>query len=203
MFRQKLRRLPVLGSVYAIIAALGLVVLAVGVIGVAAVYTTNKHVRELEEVANRAFFAEHANTLVYAVVMDSRGIYMSADAADRATYGAGVMKFLAELDANMAAWKQFVAPDDRNDFARAQAQEFIRFRTELVRLGNEVGQAAAREWGDNDANRTNREALNREIDLLAKANYVELGARGSTSIPSGSSCWRPRPWPAASFSPFC
>ena len=176
MFRQKLRRLPVLGSVYAIIAALGLVVLAVGVIGVAAVYTTNKHVRELEEVANRAFFAEHANSLIYAVVMDSRGIYMSADAADRATYGAGVMKFLAELDANMAAWKQFVAPDDRNDFARAQAraQEFIRFRTELVRLGNEVGQGAARAWGDNDANRTNREALNREIDLLAKANYAEL-----------------------------
>ena len=176
MFRQKLRRLPVLGSVYAIIAALGLVVLVVGVIGVAAVYTTNKHVRELEEVANRAFFAEHANSLIYAVVMDSRGIYMSADAADRATYGAGVMKFLAELDANMTAWKQYVAPDDRNDFARAQAraQEFIRFRTELVRLGNEVGQGAAREWGDNDANRTNREALNREIDLLAKANYAEL-----------------------------
>ena len=176
MFRQKLRRLPVLGSVYAIIAALGLVVLAVGVIGVGAVYTTNKHVRELEEVANRAFFAEHANSLIYAVVMDSRGIYMSADAADRATYGAGVMKFLAELDANMTAWKQYVAPDDRNDFARAQAraQEFIRFRTELVRLGNEVGQAAAREWGDNDANRTNRQALNRDIDLLAKANYAEL-----------------------------
>ncbi len=176
MFRQKLRDLPILGSVYAIIAALGLVVLAVGVIGVAAVYTTNKHVRELEEVANRAFFAEHANTLVYAVVMDSRGIYMSPEAADRATYGAGVTKFLAELDATMAAWKQYVAPDDRNDFARAQAraQEFIRFRTELVRLGNEVGQAAAREWGDNDANRTSREALNREIDLLAKANYAEL-----------------------------
>jgi len=175
-WRQKLRRLPVLGSVYAIIAALGLVVLIVGVIGVAAVYTTNKHVRELEEVANRAFFAEHANSLIYAVVMDSRGIYMSADAADRASYGAGVMKFLAELDANMTAWKQYVAPDDRNDFARAQAraQEFIRFRTELVRLGNEVGQGAAREWGDNDANRTNREALNREIDLLAKANYAEL-----------------------------
>jgi C4-dicarboxylate-specific signal transduction histidine kinase len=176
MFRQKLRRLPVLGSVYAIIAALGLVVLAVGVIGVGAVYTTNKHVRELEEVANRAFFAEHANSLIYAVVMDSRGIYMSADAADRAAYGAGVMKFLAELDANMTAWKQYVAPDDRDDFARAQAraQEFIRFRTELVRLANEVGQAAAREWGDNDANRTNRQALNRDIELLAKANYAEL-----------------------------
>ena len=116
------------------------------------------------------------------------------------------MKFLAELDATMAAWRQFVAPDDRNDFARARAraQEFIRFRTELVRLGNEVGQAAARAWGDNDANRTNREALNREIDLLARRTTPSWRgcARGSTNIPSGSSCWRPRPWPAAFFSPF-
>ena len=175
-FRQTLRHIPILGGVYAVLASLGLVALIVGVIGVAAVYTTNKQVRELEEVANRAFFAERANSLIYAVVMDSRGVYMSSEAADRANYGAGIMKFLAELDANMVAWKEHVAPEDREDFARAQAraQEFIRFRTELVRLGNEVGQAAAREWGDNDANRTNREALNREIDALAKANYAEL-----------------------------
>jgi PAS domain S-box-containing protein len=175
-FRQKLRHIPILGSVYVVVASLGLVALIAGVIGVAAVYTTNKQVRELEEVASRAFYAEHANTLIYAVVMDSRGVYMSSEGADRADYGAGIMKFLAELDANMMAWKEHVAPEDREDFARAQAraQEFIRFRTELVRLGNEVGQAAAREWGDNDANRTNREALNREIDALAKANYAEL-----------------------------
>jgi PAS domain S-box-containing protein len=126
--------------------------------------------------ANRAIFAERANSLIYAVVMDSRGIYMSSKATDRANYGAGVMKFLAELDVNMAAWKEHVAPEDREDFVRAQAraQEFIRFRTELVRLGNEVGQVAAREWGDNEANRSTREALNREIDALAMANYADL-----------------------------
>ena len=140
------------------------------------IYTTNKHVRELEEVANRAFFAEHANSLIYAVVMDSHGIYMSPEAANPATYGAGVMKFLAELDANMATWKQYVAPDDRNDFARAQApaREFIRFRAGVGSARRRSGSGAARAWGDNDANRTNREALNREINLLAKANYAEL-----------------------------
>jgi PAS domain S-box-containing protein len=175
-FRQTLRHIPILGGVYAVVASLGLVALIVGVIGIAAVHTSNKQVRELEEVANRAFFAEHANSLIYAVVMDSRGVYMSSEAADRANYGVGIMKFLAELDANMVAWKEHVAPEDREDFARAQAraQEFIRFRTELVRLGNEAGQAPAREWGDNDANRRNREALNREIDVLAKANYAQL-----------------------------
>lgn len=175
-FEQKLRHIPILGGVSAVGAALGVVALLVGVIGVHAVYNTNKEVRALEAGANRAIFAERANSLVYAVVMDSRGIYMSSKATDRANYGAGVMKFLAELDANMAAWKEHVAPEDREDFVRAQAraQEFIRFRTELVRLGNEVGQVAAREWGDNEANRSAREALNREIDALAMANYADL-----------------------------
>ena len=175
-FEQKLRHIPILGGVSAVGAALGVVALLVGVIGVHAVYNTNKEVRALEAGANRAIFAERANSLVYAVVMDSRGIYMSSKATDRANFGAGVMKFLAELDANMAAWKEHVAPEDREDFVRAQAraQEFIRFRTELVRLGNEVGQVAAREWGDNEANRSTREALNREIDALAMANYADL-----------------------------
>lgn len=53
-FRQKLRHIPILGSVYVVVASLGLVALIAGVIGVAAVYTTNKQVRELEEVASRA-----------------------------------------------------------------------------------------------------------------------------------------------------
>jgi len=73
----KLRDIPILGNVYAVVAALGLVALIVGAVGVDAVYTTTARVRQLEQVANRAFFAERANALIYAVVMESRGIYMS------------------------------------------------------------------------------------------------------------------------------
>ena len=179
----KLRDVPLLGNVYAVVAALALVAVLVGAVGVDAVYTTNARVRELEEVANRAFFAERANALIYAVVMDSRGVYMSSKAADRAKFGAGLMAFLGQLDANMTAWKTHIPPEQREDFTRAEAraEEFVRFRTELVRLGNEVGQAAAREWGDNDANRTNRQAFNSEIDALATANYAQL-ARLRTEI---------------------
>jgi signal transduction histidine kinase len=172
----KLRDIPILGNVYAVVAALGLVALIIGAIGVDAVYTTNAQVRQLEQVANRAFFAERANALIYAVVMESRGVYMSSDAADRAKFGAGLKAFLSQLEANMAAWKTHIQPEQRDEFQRAEdrAEEFVRFRTELVRLGNEVGQAAAREWGDNDANRTNRQALNGEIDGLATENYAQL-----------------------------
>jgi PAS domain S-box-containing protein len=174
--RQSLRRISSFAGLYAVVASLGLVVLVVGAIGLHGMYTTNRQVHALEDVGRRAFFAEHANSLIYAVVMDSRGVYMSAEPADRARFGAGIMQFLAELDANMAAWKEHIAPEDGDEFARAQArtQEFIRFRTELVRLGNEVGQAAARDWGDNEVNRANREALNRAIDALANSNYAEL-----------------------------
>ncbi len=174
--RQWLRRITSFAGLYAVVASLGLVVLVVGAIGLHGVDTTNRQVHALEDVGRRAFFAEHANSLIYAVVMDSRGVYMSAEAADRARFGAGIMNFLADLDANMAAWKEHIAPEDRDEFARAQArtEEFIRFRTELVRLGNEVGQAAARDWGDNEINRANREALNRAIDALANSNYAEL-----------------------------
>jgi methyl-accepting chemotaxis protein len=161
---------------YAVVASLGLVVLVVGAIGLHGLYTTKRQVQALEDVGRRAFFAEHANSLIYAVVMDSRGVYMSAEPADRARFGAGIMRFLAELDANMAAWNEHITSEDREEFARAQARtaEFIRFRSELVRLGNEVGQTAARDWGDNEINRANREALNRAIDALSNSNYAEL-----------------------------
>ena len=76
----KLRHIPVLGNVYAVVAALCLVALIAVGIGVDGVYTSNTMVRKLEEGANRAFFAERANSLIYAVVMDSRGIYMSSEA---------------------------------------------------------------------------------------------------------------------------
>jgi methyl-accepting chemotaxis protein len=46
-------------------------------------------------------------------------------------------------------------------------RQFIEFRKELARLGTEVGQAAGREWGDNDANRSVRKALNDDLEQLS------------------------------------
>jgi hypothetical protein len=80
--RQWLRRITSFAGLYAVVASLGLVVLVVGLIGLHGVDTTNRQVLALEDVGRRAFFAEHANSLIYAVVMDSRGVYMSAEAAE-------------------------------------------------------------------------------------------------------------------------
>ena len=48
-----------------------------------------------------------------------------------------------------------------------RVRKFQEFRRELVRRGTETSPAAGREWGDNDANRTVRKALNKDLEALA------------------------------------
>jgi methyl-accepting chemotaxis protein len=63
---------------------------------------------------------------------------------------------------------------------------FIDFREELARLGTEVSAAAGREWGDNDANRTVRKALNGDLDQLTKI-YSDRAKRLYAEIDAGIS----------------
>jgi methyl-accepting chemotaxis protein len=65
-------------------------------------------------------------------------------------------------------WQGFVSPQERNvfdGFSKRIAQ-FQKFRSELARLAVEAGPSSAREWGDNDANRSVRIALNRDVEEL-------------------------------------
>ena len=61
-----------------------------------------------------------------------------------------------------------------NELSR-RIDQFVRFRTELVRLGKDESTAAARAFGDNDANRTVRSALNDSLNALARAYEEEIG----------------------------
>src|SRR5262249_31772819 len=66
-------------------------------------------------------------------------------------------------------WRAKVRADDARQFEEfsRRIQQFIDFRKELVRLGTEVSPAKGREWGDNDANRSVRTALNKDLEGLA------------------------------------
>ncbi|MBV8835053.1 MAG: HAMP domain-containing protein [Alphaproteobacteria bacterium] len=115
---------------------------------------------------------ERVNGLIYAVVMESRGVYMSPDTATAKKFGANLLKFNDQIAKVVDDWKQRVHPDDAADFETFSKRiaQFIEFRKELVRLGSEVSPAKGREWGDNDANRNVRTALNKDLEKLA-ANY--------------------------------
>ncbi len=63
-------------------------------------------------------------------------------------------------------------------------QQFQDFRRELVRRGIEISPAAGREWGDNDANRSVRKALNKDIEALAEL-YAKRSQRVYAAIDNG------------------
>ncbi|MET4390999.1 methyl-accepting chemotaxis protein [Bradyrhizobium sp. F1.4.3] len=127
------------------------------------------------ETANAAALnVERVNSLVYAVVMESRGVYMSTEPAVVKKYGEGLLKFNAQILDVVKRWEAIVKTDDAEQFAtfKKRIEQFVDFRKELVRRGIEIGPAAGREWGDNDANRAVRSALNKDLEALSKV-YAE------------------------------
>ncbi|HEY3794346.1 MAG TPA: methyl-accepting chemotaxis protein, partial [Bradyrhizobium sp.] len=107
-------------------------------------------------------------------VMESRGVYMSADTTTAKKFGDGLLKFNAQILDVVKSWQSIVQADDAAQFAafKKRIEQFVEFRNELVRRGVEISPAAGREWGDNDANRKVRTALNADLDTLSKL-YAE------------------------------
>ncbi len=150
-------------------AATVVVAIVVGVVGL----WTQASQRAIDEEMRRAYagqaYVERINGLIYAVVMDSRGVYMSADPKALAKYADGMVKNLDRMTQEVADWKKDVAPALMSRFQTLEARvaQFREFRLETARRGREIGHEAAREHGDNEANRSVRTALNKDLEALA------------------------------------
>jgi len=125
---------------------------------------------EFESAFRASRYLEHVNGLIYGVVMESRGVYMSPDISTAKRYGDGLLKLNAEIGEAVAQWSRFVRAGDAVKFEafRKRIEQFQEFRRELVRRGVEINPAAGREYGDNEANRSVRAALNKDIESLAQ-----------------------------------
>ena len=175
-------RLSIAAKLYAIFALLAT---ATVVLALVAVVTARRHAAltdEFEAALQGSQNVERINGLIYAVVMESRGVYMSEDAPTAKKYADGLLKF-NEPD-RPDRQRLGARRCGRSDAAQfkpfaGRIRQFIEFRKELARLGTEVGQAAGREWGDNDANRAVRIALNKDLERLERA-VLQAGARRPT-----------------------
>ena len=166
----KLAKLSIAAKLYVIFALLATMTAALAAV---AIFNSNRHValtNEFESAFVGAENVERINSLVYAVVMESRGIYMSPDIATAKKFAEGLTRFNDQIGGVMAGWQKSVRPEDADVFAQfaARVQKFQEFRRELVRRGTEISPASGREWGDNDANRTVRTALNNDLDVLGR-----------------------------------
>lgn len=167
-------RLSLAAKLYSVFALFAVLIAAITALSD---YNTRRQLEltEAVETASRAALnVERVNSLVYAVVMESRGVYMSTEAAVVKKYGDGLLKFNDQILAVVKDWESIIQADDAQQFAvfKKRIEQFVDFRKELVRRGVEIGGAAGREWGDNDANRAVRSALNKDLEALSKV-YAE------------------------------
>ena len=166
----KLAQLSIAAKLYVIFTLLATVT-----IGLAAVslLNTSRHValtKEFESAFVGAENVDRINSLIYAVVMESRGIYMSPDIATAKKFAEGLTRFNDQIGSVVEKWQQSVLPEDAAVFAAfaERVRKFQEFRRDLVRRGTEISPESGREWGDNDANRTVRTALTNDLDKLGQ-----------------------------------
>ena len=197
----KLPKLSIAAKLYSIFALLAVVTLLGAVIS----NINNRQNAQLgEEVAVAARAAENierVNALVYAVVMESRGIYMSSDLPTVKKYAVGLLKFNDQIAEVVTEWQKLVRADDADQFAAfaKRVTQFREFRKELVRRAIEIAPAAGREWGDNDANRNVRTALNKDLEAFAKI-YAERTRRlGELAVETRTTAWYVTALAAAAF----
>ncbi|WP_291295046.1 methyl-accepting chemotaxis protein [Elioraea sp.] len=169
-------RVGIGARIYMAIALMALVTLVSLGIGLAELRAYDRTLLAVKNAGERTAIAERLNGLVYAVVMDSRGIYMSADTERAKPFAAGLRRFLGGVEREVAAWEALLPAEQRAGFApvKAGAADFVRLRGELARLGTEVSIAEAIRIGNNDDNRRNRMAFNAAIDASAKATADEM-----------------------------
>lgn len=155
---------------------LAVVAAAVGLVGVNTMAVYHAEVERLNRAQRRELLGETVNALIYQSVMDSRGVYMAVDHEDAEKYAPLILDTIAKLPPVMAEWTRLIDPPDAAGMERANARivEYIGFRTELVRLSRTGPLTISRAYGDNDANHTNRAALNKEIAALAASNTIVL-----------------------------
>ena len=165
-------------KLYVVFALLALLTAAITALSDYSTRHSAKLAQSIETASQAALNVERVNALVYAVVMESRGIYMSTELPVIKKYGDGLYKFSAQLVDVVKNWESITQADDAQQFAlfKKQLDQFVEFRKELVRRAVEISQEAGREWGDNAANRDVRIALNNDLEELAKV-YAQRSKR--------------------------
>jgi len=179
-------RLSIASKLYGIFALLATATVVLALIAVVAARRHAALTDEFEAALQGSQNVERINGLIYAVVMESRGVYMSEDAPTRKKFADGLLRQNDRIANIVNAWEHTVGAENIGEFKPfvARVRQFIEFRKELARLGVEVGQAAGREWGDNDANRTVRIALNKDLAMLG-AHYSKQARDIYAKIDSG------------------
>ena len=189
----RLPNVSILFKLYAIIALFATVTVMLAAVAIDSASRQTKLTSDFEAALQGAQNVERMNSLVYAVTMESRGIYLSRDAAAGNEFTGRMKRLNEELLKLAAEWQHVARPEQAEAFRPLadKIRQFYEFRRELARLATEVGPAAAREKGFMAVTSDDRQQLHRDLEALGGA-YTRQAREAYAAAHTGadvSSAW--------------
>lgn len=160
-------------KIYGILAVMALVSVGVGGLSLSALNSYHEGVERIVKSSSRALICERVNGLILAVVMDSRGIYLSQSLPEVESYVKPMQANMAELRKVVTQWKDLVGDDDRDIYQPIvlELDHFLEGRAEVIRMGRADGNGnQAKTFGVSEGQRGARQILNRDM-VKAVATY--------------------------------
>jgi methyl-accepting chemotaxis protein len=172
--------------------ALGL--LTLGVVAIGGAGTTYfvmdaqaGRVQQLAQAEEGRQLVERLRGGVYAVVMESRGLYIARDKAQTNGFAANLRGHLAQVASDWRKLHDVLPVELQAQAANLDAAMtgFVTLRTDLARVGVEEGTQAADRLGNNDANRAARQVFSQGLDQLATVTATTADDLEANTIAEG------------------
>jgi methyl-accepting chemotaxis protein len=114
---------------------------------------------EFKSVNVGSWNVERINGLIYATVMDTRGVYMSADTAEAAKYADSLVKATDQISAVTGDWHRSVRNSDALAFSNlaVRLNDYQDSLYKLAPIAKQSGPKAAREWATKNQPAESRE----------------------------------------------
>src|SRR5258708_20210162 len=134
-FARRVDDLGVAEKIYSIVAWLVIIATVLVVMWIQSVRLQTAYRQLLASSASAAINIERVNGLIYAIVMESRGIYMSTERTKVKQFGDELLKRNRELAEVVAGWEETVRFDDASQVSafRPRVIQFIQFINDVFR----------------------------------------------------------------------
>ncbi|MGC2042526.1 MAG: HAMP domain-containing methyl-accepting chemotaxis protein [Pseudolabrys sp.] len=181
-----LPKLSIAARLYTIFALLAATTVALSAVAVSSARYHATLTDEFESANAGSWNVERINGLIYATVMDSRGIYMSADRAEVAKYADALLKVTDQISGVIGDWQRSV----RNSDALAFSNFAVRINGyqdslyALAPVAKQSGSQAAREWADKNQPAEIRTVLSKDLAALSQ-HYSDTASQIYTKIDEG------------------
>jgi methyl-accepting chemotaxis protein len=179
----KLSKLSIAAKLYAIFALMATITVALSVVALSNARHHAALTEEFESANAGSWYVERINGLIYALMAESRAIYLAQSGEEAAKAADAVLKTNEQIGAVMSDWQGGVRNSDAAQFSTfaVRISALQDFAPALVRIAREQGPQAAREWGKKNSPASGREGLTQGLAKLSQ-HYSETARRIYTEL---------------------